>query len=134
MATKRSNPFCGHLEPVMRRAHSEVVQPANSLQTLMAGVRLASRGIEERSQSGGLNFAGKSTATASAPCSHCCRVEQEANLIQCHRCFDVFCTRACSTPNFDSPEDRMFCLECNQAERAEAAAAAQVPQAHGMRF
>uniref|UniRef100_A0A061S7I9 Uncharacterized protein n=2 Tax=Tetraselmis sp. GSL018 TaxID=582737 RepID=A0A061S7I9_9CHLO len=107
---KRSNPYCGHLEPALKIAQvTKPVKPVNSLQDIMNQMRLLSKSV-----------AGSNTyqtrpillelQTGGAPCFHCGRSELEDNLVQCAGCLEVFCRRSCSVANYDAREDRHYCL------------------------
>ena len=69
---------------------------------------------------------------AGVACHHCGRDCREAPLetprgvsdgagVTCHGCWQRFCA-LCSMLNYDAREDRAFCLDCEAARRADAAA------------
>ena len=79
------------------------------------------------------------TSFADFACHHCgrdCREAEEGGFpggretargvsggagVTCHGCWQRFCA-LCSTLNYDAREDRAFCLDCEAARRADAAA------------
>ena len=50
-------------------------------------------------------------------CYHCRRAVGDGAAVACHGCCRRFCA-LCSTLNYDAPEDRAFCLDCDAARRA----------------
>jgi len=61
------------------------------------------------------------TETDVVECVHCENKACARHARQCHLCHLFFCS-LCSLPNFDQPEDRSFCLSCDEEEKKRAAA------------
>lgn len=49
------------------------------------------------------------------PCSFCETIVCNLCVRQCEKCQDVFCS-FCSTYNYETRQDRVFCLSCNRDE------------------
>eukprot|EP01116_Phalansterium_solitarium_P011212 TRINITY_DN26827_c0_g1_i1.p1 TRINITY_DN26827_c0_g1~~TRINITY_DN26827_c0_g1_i1.p1 ORF type:complete len:164 (+),score=9.37 TRINITY_DN26827_c0_g1_i1:54-494(+) len=64
------------------------------------------------------------------PCSYCGHAVCELCVRQCEKCHDIFCT-FCSTVNYHTKRERVFCLCCNSEAEADPS---RLRQPHGPSF